>query len=432
MCALLVSLTVLVLSPGCTRARDAETGDAPTSDRTPTTTPRPPGALAGLRGTATFAEIPEPKLRRLLAFDPNIAGELPHAARAYDAALTAGLATELARTDRPSRIAAQIIGVTRDGDKCSDWTSCRRVTDALGEIDLLGLSGEINLGDDGSPTQAVYGVYELERNGSLTQTESQRANARGAREPKIQPDPRFGPDADGTLRIGMVFPTSGDDATIAAASRAGVRLAVDEMNRGGGALGVEIDLVDGDGGSGSSTEMVEAAEQMLSRGADVVIGGTNSSNTASLVGPVTGRGVVLLAPDATATSLGAVPDAGLFFRFAPPDGLQGAALAATVAGEGTTAVTVIAESGEDGTSLALEFQAAFAELGGSITNGVTAAAGEPGEAIAARALAVPAPAIVVLGREPATARILQALAQANQGPTVIPTYVNDISTRLVP
>lgn len=424
-------LVAAVVSSGCTRSRTTGSEDTPAPDRTATTVPRPPGPLTGLRGTATFAEIPEPTLRKLLAFDPNIAGELDHAARAYDAALTAGLATELARTDRPARIAAQVIEVTRDGEKCSDWVSCRRITDALGEPDLVGLSGEISLGDDGAPREATYGVYQFESDGTLAQEGTQRANARGTREPKSPPDPRVGPDADGTLRIGMVLPSSGDDAAIAAASRAGVRLAVDEMNRGGGALGVDVDVVDGDGGSGSAVEMINAARTVLSRGADVVIGGSNSTNTAAIVGAVTEAGVVLLAPDATAGLLGSLPDAGLFFRFAPPDGLEGAALAATVAAQGTTSVTVIADAGDDGASLALEFQAAFAEIGGTITNGVTAAAGEPVEAVVARALAVPSPAIVVLGPSSSTRSILRGLADANQGPTVVPTYVNDISADLI-
>ena len=396
-----------------------------TVDRTPS------GKLAGLKGTAPVSELPEQMLSRLRKIDPTVEDLAADTARPYDATIVATLAAELARTDQPAKIAGQIIDVTGTGKKCTDYASCRRITDDLGDPDYDGLGGNLNLSRDGKPSEATYGVLQFGRDDQLTKLAVKSTQSTAAVTPKSDADPTTSPRPDGVLTIGMVFPTTGPSSRTAAAQRAGVRLAIDEINRGGGSLGTDVVLLDADSGDGSPEEAFVAATKLIDKGADVIIGGSGSEDTKAMVDPVTAAGVVLLSPDATSQSLDTVDDRGLFFRFAPSNALQGSVLADVVAGDGFTQVALVAQNGADGAGLALDFRSALEQLGGTVSAGVPFDTTEAPAAVIDRALASPADAIVILADPAATGRLVDELITRGQSPTQTPTYVANISVAML-
>ena len=64
-----------------------------------------------------------------------------YAAETYDAVIVIALAAEVGRDRRQRRIADEIVGVTRDGEKCTDFADCMAIIEAGGDPDYDGISG---------------------------------------------------------------------------------------------------------------------------------------------------------------------------------------------------------------------------------------------------------------------------------------------------
>src|SRR5690606_25579815 len=89
------------------------------------------------------------------------------AAAAYDSVVIAGLAAEIARSDAPSKLAAEIAGVTTEGTKCGSYATCRVLTDSMSSLDYDGQSGAIELRPDGDPGEASYAVGRIDEDGGI-------------------------------------------------------------------------------------------------------------------------------------------------------------------------------------------------------------------------------------------------------------------------
>ncbi len=68
------------------------------------------------------------------------------------------LAAAIAGTDDPADIAAQINGVTRDGEECTTFADCKALIDAGTDIDYDGPSGPQKFGPEGEPTEASFAI----------------------------------------------------------------------------------------------------------------------------------------------------------------------------------------------------------------------------------------------------------------------------------
>jgi branched-chain amino acid transport system substrate-binding protein len=59
-----------------------------------------------------------------------------------------------------------MVGVTRDGEKCSSYADCLALVEAGTDIDYDGASGPLEFTDVGEPSAAVYDVYEYDAEGN--------------------------------------------------------------------------------------------------------------------------------------------------------------------------------------------------------------------------------------------------------------------------
>ena len=79
------------------------------------------GALAGMKGTTPLVELSQDFKDKLLEVDPALK-DFNYAAETYDAVTIIALAAEKAKTDGID-YAKEINGITRDGEKCTDFAT---------------------------------------------------------------------------------------------------------------------------------------------------------------------------------------------------------------------------------------------------------------------------------------------------------------------
>ena len=119
-----------------------------------------PSILTGLRGT-----VPSVDLTSIADFtarlDENGAGgEYSYGAETYDSVIIVALAAAVAGSDDPSEIGAQINGVTKDGEKCTNFADCIALVDAGTDIDYDGVGGPYEFADAGEPAAASFRIWE--------------------------------------------------------------------------------------------------------------------------------------------------------------------------------------------------------------------------------------------------------------------------------
>ena len=119
-------------------------------------TPASGGELAGMKGTLPLVALSDEFKDRLLEIDPALK-DYSYAAETYDTVVIIALAVEIAKTDGIG-FASEINGVTRGGEKCTDYAGCLELVKAGTDIDYDGVSGPLEFSGNGEPTQASYGV----------------------------------------------------------------------------------------------------------------------------------------------------------------------------------------------------------------------------------------------------------------------------------
>lgn len=127
-----------------------------------------PALLAGIRGTypavapstgeATFAD-------RFAAFAPEGTPTV-FSAHTYDCLAVLVLAAQVAQSSDPTVYVDEIIGVTRDGEKCSLIEDCLEMVWAGTDIDYDGASGPLDFSPNGEPSTGVYNVIEYNAEGA--------------------------------------------------------------------------------------------------------------------------------------------------------------------------------------------------------------------------------------------------------------------------
>ena len=86
-------------------------------------------------------------------------------AQSYDCAILIALAAEAAGSNDSGDIAAQMVAVSRDGEKCSTFQECKDLLATGADIDYDGASGAIDFLDVGEPGTGIYEVYEYDADG---------------------------------------------------------------------------------------------------------------------------------------------------------------------------------------------------------------------------------------------------------------------------
>jgi ABC-type branched-subunit amino acid transport system substrate-binding protein len=174
-------------------------------------------------------------------------------------------------------------------------------------------------------------------------------------------------DEAGPLKIGALFPFTGDLSDFGPAFLEAAELAVNEINAGGGVNGQPIELVQGDSATSPQQAVEEARRLIELEGVPAIVGPAGSGEALPTVESVAGpAGVVVISPSATSPALTVANDNDFFFRTTISDAAQGVVMADVANEQGFGSACVLFVNNAYGQGLSDAFAARFTELGGTV------------------------------------------------------------------
>ncbi|MFD0784988.1 ABC transporter substrate-binding protein [Micromonospora azadirachtae] len=308
----------------------------------------------GMKGTTPATPLPDEFKSRLQSVDPKLDDYL-YSAETYDAIVISALAAQLAGSTDSGKIAQQIVGVTNGGERCENVAACMTLAQAGQDIEYRGVSvTRSGFTDAGEPATTSYATLHFD-NQRLNdgKTEFVGAGDESAASTKAPPKAsKQGKDSvPGTpLVIAGLFPKTGDLALAYPPMAAGATLAIEEVNAAGGVLGKKVTWLEGDDGA-SATKAKATVAELIRDGAEVIIGAASSGISLAVLPETVQAGKILFSPSSTDDGLTTAEDKGLFFRTAPPDSLQGRALADVILRDGSQRIAIVARKDSYGEGL---------------------------------------------------------------------------------
>ncbi len=168
-----------------------------------------------------------------------------------------------------------------------------------------------------------------------------------------------------SVKIGFIGPLTGDAAGMGTDGRAGVELAVKELNNAGGINGRMVDVVYEDGKCNGKDAITAATKLIDVDKVPVIVGGLCSSETLATAPLAEAAKVALIS---YASSNPSISQAGDYvFRVWPSDIGQAKAMADEIITRGHHKVAVIYMNQDYNLGLAKAFKESFEKLGGVIT-----------------------------------------------------------------
>lgn len=121
------------------------------------------GTLEGAMGTQPGSFAKTDFKTRLEAANDSLK-DWNYAAESYDATTLIALASTVAKSNDGAAIAAQLQAVSRDGEKCGDFASCKKMLDEGKDIDYEGIAGPVTFDENGDISEGIMGVYQYDGN----------------------------------------------------------------------------------------------------------------------------------------------------------------------------------------------------------------------------------------------------------------------------
>ncbi|HEX7131720.1 MAG TPA: ABC transporter substrate-binding protein [Iamia sp.] len=386
------------------------------------------GSLEGWKGTTPLPETtPEVEAfqARMDEVDPDLQ-DYNYGPESYDAAIVIALAAQIAGDDGSAH-AGEIVGVTTEGEKCTDYAGCLALVEAGTDIDFDGISGPLEFSGNGEPTIGSYGVLQFGADNRIDEEATTFKTIEAPPEVADIPlsETEVERPGDGVLTFGTLLPETGSLAFLGPPEVAGVQVAVDEINAAGGYNGQDVALSLSDSGDTTTDIASQSVDRLLSENVDAIIGAASSGVTLTVIDAVVNAGVTMFSPANTSKELSTYDDKGLYFRNAPSDILQGAVLAEVIAEDNNSSIAIINLDDSYGNGLAEDLTASFEEGGGEVLATVPYAPdAQTFESEVNEIVGTDPDAIVIAGFEE-SARIVAELIKQGYGPGDLPIYGTD-------
>jgi branched-chain amino acid transport system substrate-binding protein len=232
-------------------------------------------------------------------------------------------------------------------------------------------------------------------------------------------------NVDGTLVIGKLLPQSGDQSARFKAVDTPINIAIQEINAAGGVNGKPITLLAADDGTRADVAGV-SLDRLLHERVDVVLGPSSSATMLGIIDKVESGEVVTCSGSNTAAELTGADSGGYYLRTAPPDKLQGPALAQLVINDGHTRVAILTRDDSYGTGFGDALQTALQNQDTDVVLNVPYDADATDFEADVRAVKAVAPdAIVVIGLNEDGSRIVKEMVAQGLGPSQVQIYTAD-------
>lgn len=244
-------------------------------------------------------------------------------------------------------------------------------------------------------------------------------------------------NVDGVLKIGMLVPQTGDLAALGPPQQKAAEMAIRDINAAGGVIASagqgeasDVELVVRDDGTDADVASGAADELLTGAKVDAIVGAAASSVTTAVVDKITGAQVPECSPSNTGSALTAEssedPERDFYFRSAPPDNLQGPALADVIVGDGHETVAVVTLNDEYGRGFAEFLTPALEEAGVEVPVDFGYDPKGTNFDADAKKVADASPDAVALIAFPDTgSKLLTSLIEAGVGPGDLQIYVAD-------
>jgi ABC-type branched-subunit amino acid transport system substrate-binding protein len=312
--------------------------------------------LSGMKGTSPLNPLPAEFTNRLLEADPDLSDFL-FAGETYDAVVISALAAELAGTPDPEVVRGYVNGVTSGGEECATVAGCLSLARDRQDLAYRGVSmPRGGFTDQGEPAAGTYATLHFGDDGFLDEDRTEFVGAGNPAATTTSAPPEPGPRPEGPeflidpLVFGGLLPETGALSFAYPPMIAGAQLAIEEINDAGGVFGVDVDWVDGDDG----TDPEVAKETLASHvddGVHVIIGPAASDIAVQVLPDAVEAGRILFSPSNTAAALTDADSEGYYFRTAPSDQLQGAAVADIMLRDGVERIVIVARDDAYGVGL---------------------------------------------------------------------------------
>ena len=175
--------------------------------------------------------------------------------------------------------------------------------------------------------------------------------------------------AEDGLIVGSLLPLTGSLAFLGPPEVAGVDLAIEEINAAGGVNGSDVTVIHKDSSDTANPSIAsQSVAELVSAGASAIVGAASSSVSLNVVDDIAAASVVQISPANTSTALSGYSE--FYWRVAPPDTVQGSALANLMLADGHSDIGILVFQDDYGTSLRDVVQSVVEADGGTITYGV--------------------------------------------------------------
>jgi branched-chain amino acid transport system substrate-binding protein len=242
--------------------------------------------------------------------------------------------------------------------------------------------------------------------------------------PGAKPAPTHG-KADGELVIGSLAPETGAQGALNDSLRKPVEIAVDEINAAGGVGKKPVRLVTGDEGDSFAVARATFDRMVGTDKVDAIIGPSDSGTVVALARRIGNAGVLTCSGSDTASPLTPATK-GFYFRTAPPDRLQGQALAKLVLADNRRRIAILHRDDYYGRTLDAPLQRGLDKGHARVVADIAYDVKGAGLAADVRAIVAKKPdAVVVLGFASDGAQVVKTLIDAGAGPQALPMYASD-------
>jgi len=176
-----------------------------------------------------------------------------------------------------------------------------------------------------------------------------------------------GPALAQDVKIGGLFPMTGDLQAYGSTAKQGVELAVKEINANGGVLGEDLKAAFADTKT-TPQAGVDAANKLVSiDNVAGIVGAMSSGVTISVARAVTSsKGVPQVSNASTSPTITTLEDNGYLFRTVPSDALQGRVLGNLAYDKGYRTLSTLYVNNAYGEGLADTFKVQFEKRGGTV------------------------------------------------------------------
>ncbi len=233
---------------------------------------------------------------------------------------------------------------------------------------------------------------------------------------------------DGQLVLGLLLPQSGQLSAIVKSLSTPIEMAVKEINDAGGVNGKPVKTVLRDDGTSADVASQSLDTLLTSDKVDAILGAASSTTTLGIIDKIRSNKVLECSGSNTSSELsveGGAAD-GYYFRTAPPDALQGPALAQLLADDNRQTITILTRNDSYGTGFGKSLADAFEAGGGTVAvNSAYDPKASDFRADVAKIVGKNADANVVIGFNDDGGKIVKEMIGQSVGPADIPLYTAD-------